>query len=59
MASQEIEGEPAKRFTVRWGTDSWKFDTAAEVIEFTNKRLDRSYESYNRRKLVKKTDLKD
>ena len=59
MASQEIQGKPTKRFTVRWGTDSWKFDTAAEVIEFTNKRLDRSYEIYDHRNLVKKTDLKD
>jgi len=54
----KIEGEPAKRFTVKWGLRVQHFDTVEEVLRATS-RLDRKYEIYDRRKLVEKKDLKD
>jgi len=52
----EIEGKPAKRFTVKWGTEVRHFDAVAEVLKAT-KRLDRVYEIYDRRKLIERQDL--
>jgi hypothetical protein len=59
MSDLKAEGEPAKRFTVKWGTEVFYFNTPAEVRAFAKKRLDRQYEIYDRRKLVKLTDLKE
>lgn len=53
-----IEGEPAKRFAVKWGLDIQHFDTAAEVLEAT-KRADRTYEIWDQRRPIKRTEVKD
>jgi hypothetical protein len=53
----EIEGPPAKRFTVVWGLEVQHFDTVSEVLKAT-KRQDRVYEIYDRRKRVKRVELR-
>jgi hypothetical protein len=55
----EIEGEPAKRFSVKHRFEIAEFDTEDEVRAFVKKRVDRKYQIYDRRTLVELKDLKD
>jgi hypothetical protein len=56
----KIEGEPSERFVVKHGNEvAGRFNTATEVRAFCAKRLDRQYVIYDRRKIVKLTELKD
>ncbi len=55
-----VEGEPSERFVVKHGIEvAGRFNAAAEVKAFCAKRLDRQYVIYDRRKIVKLTELKD
>jgi hypothetical protein len=56
----KVEGEPTKRFKVKFGNETvGEFDAAAEVKAFAAKRLDRQRTIYDRRTVVKLTELKD
>jgi hypothetical protein len=56
----KVEGEPTKRFKVKFGNETvGGFDAAAEVKAFAAKRLDRQCTIYDRRTVVKLTELKD
>jgi hypothetical protein len=42
-----INSGRSKRFIVRWDIEIWRFDTIAEVDEFTSQRVDRNYTVYD------------